>query len=198
MNDFMQPQSNTPLSASTNVAQDNTVNTNVPQNTTATNIPAFQVDLSGLTNKAVSNEPTIIGSSPETGPIILDNRVEPVREIDKKIEFGNEAVQSIEKNIEELKVEKLETVTETSSGGQKNTIPVQSQKDDKPLEKNEKTLDNPDKREDIKYSGYPIDGALLKDPEKVKREKGKGDPSEGLNAVLILLDRLFRIRDKSK
>jgi len=173
MNNTIQPQNN-------NQIDDNTVKSD----------PAFQVDLSGLKNRAPTNEPTTISLSPETGPVIIDNIVKEPKVEDVKIEFGNEAIKSIEKS-SELQTEKLEQAVDTTARDNSVVVPVQSPKV-------EVKVDDVEKKEPIKYQGYPIDESLLNDVEKVKKEKGKGDPNEGFSAILIFLDRLFRIRYKLK
>jgi hypothetical protein len=151
-----------------------------------------------MVDKANASQPTIIGSSPETGPIMLDRKVEQTLEMDKKIEFGNETIQNIERGREELKSEKVESAVETVSGGNQTIASVQPQDDVQSQEKTEVKEEVVVKKADIKYSGYPIDEALILDVEKVRREKGKGDSSDGFSAVLLFLDRLFRIRDRAK
>ena len=152
--------------------------------------PVFQVDLSGLKDRASTNEPATISLSPETGPITINNKAEGAKVEDVKIEFDNEAIKSIEKG-SELQTEKLEQAVDTTARDNSVAVPVQSSKTDT-------KSDEVEKKEAVKYQGYPIDETLLNDVEKVKKEKGKGDPNEGFSAILIFLDRLFRIRDKVK
>lgn len=173
MNNTLQPQSN-------NQMDDNTAKSD----------PVFQVDLSGLKDRAPTNEPTTISLSPETGPVTIENLVKEPKVEDVKIEFGNEAIKSIEKG-SELQTEKLEQAVDTTSRDNSVIVPIQTPKA-------EVKIDEGEKKEPVKYKGYPIDESLLNDVEKVKKEKGKGDPNEGLSAILIFLDRLFRIRDKVK
>lgn len=173
MNNTIQPQNN-------NQIDDNTAKSD----------PAFQVDLSGLKDRVPTNKSTTISLSPETGPITIGNKVEEIKVGDVKIEFGNEAIKSIEKG-SELQTEKLEQAVDTTARDNSVVVPVQSPKA-------EVKVNDVEKKEPIKYQGYQIDETLQNDVEKVKKEKGKGDPNEGFSAILIFLDRLFRIRDKVK
>jgi len=188
MNDYSQQQVNDPLAS----------NNQTPVQQSDTVIPEFKIDLSGLVDKASASEPTIIGSSLETGPIMLDRKNEQPLEMDKKIEFGNETIQNIERGREELKSEKIENAVEANVGNNNNTISAQPQDDKKPEVKTDVKDEVEVKKVDIKYSGYPIDEEIISDVERVKREKGKGDSSDGFSAVLLFIDRLFRIRDRAK
>jgi hypothetical protein len=198
MDDYMQPKNDNPKNDYP--IADNPIDDTVAQTDSSNNLPAnaFRIDLSGLKDRAVTSEATIVGSSPETGPIFLDNKSRPTIEIEKNVEFGNEVLQSIETGREELKTEKIENANETVKTGIHNTSSVQPQKDERLQGNLETVTEKVLKKEAVKFSGYPIEESLLSDVERVKREKGNGDANDGQTAILLFLDRLFRIRDKAK
>jgi hypothetical protein len=182
MNDNSQIKNNNPI-------DDNVVQ---PVTPSGPEVPAFQVDLSGIKDRVpnIQSETSsmVMGSSPETGPIIIDNKVEQKEtEVEKNIEFGNEALQKIENANETIGALKSDTNT-----GLPQTQSVVTQGDDK--EKTEIPPEKIENKELPKYSGYAIKPEIWDDLEKVKREIGKGDANDGLSALLEFVSRLLRIQ----
>jgi hypothetical protein len=182
MNDNSQIQNNNPIN-------DSAVQPVIPS---GPEVPAFQVDLSGLKDRVANTQSDsssmIIGSSPEMGPIIIDNKVEQKEtEVEKNIEFGNEALQKIE-NANEING----ALKSDTNVGLPQTQSVVPQGDDK--EKTEIPPEKIENKEIPKYSGYEIKSEIWDDLEKVKREIGKGDANDGLSALLEFVSRLLRIQ----
>lgn len=166
-----------------------------------TNQTPFQVDLSGLKAQAPQAQPTYISTSPESGPITVDNNVGQKLEtpnLEKPVEYGNQLIERIESQ-EKLRAEKNDANNEISDATpgvpNVNPLPTVKVEEEKPLATPEKVVKNSDL---IKYSGYPIDEEVINNSDDIKNNKGKGDPNIGLTAIRIFLDRLLRAREKSK
>lgn len=170
----------------------------VTQTNDQTTPTAFKVDLSGIKAQAPQAQPVYISGSPESGPIIIDNKVEQkvdTPNIEKPVEYGNQLIEKIESQ-EKLRAEKNDAVKENSDATPAvNTTPLVAQQEVKPLVVEEPKVKNSDV---IKYSGYPIEEQVINNTEEIKNNKGKGDPGIGATAIWIFLDRLLRSRAKSK
>jgi len=154
------------------------------QNASTQNVSPFGIDLSSYKKDDGTNlKQTSVSISPEVGPILIDNQgVEKA----KDVQYGNEILKNIEneKNVETA--EKKEAQRPPSEGLQMKTDDIKSVTKVKDDNAGGKILPQ------VKYDGFPIDEEIIKDPERVKHEKGKGDIENALTAIFIFLDKLFR------
>ena len=144
--------------------------------------------------------PVGVRISSEAGPINLE--IKPIdQEVqkDQNVEKGQEFLESSEK-------EKQPETAERKEGVSAGKITDQSAVS-KPLPKQLDVVDEKIKKaKDLKVSeqpsihvdGFPIDESLIKDTDRIQREKGKGDTGDALTSIFILLDKILRKQNKSK
>jgi hypothetical protein len=184
--------------------QGNVINDDSQQQGGATNdIPddnalpvAFSMDLSGFKKEDNKSQTSNISVSPEFGPIVIDTK--PEIKSEQKVEFGNEALENMEKEHNAESAEKKETNAPeaVSNQAQSTNCPINDAQNVK-AEKTE-VADLPKKiLPTLKFDGFPIDPELI-DPEEIKIKKGKGDPGNGLTAVYLFLDKLLRKQGELK